>query len=92
MLPVVAGNAYTRKCILYYTIALVGITALPFMMGASGMIYLIAALALGAEFLRTSYKLYRHYSESQARYTFKYSILYLFLLFLAMVLDKAILG
>jgi heme o synthase len=90
MLPVVAGSLVTRKYILAYTIALVAVSILPLLIGMFGVIYGVGALALGAKFLESSYRLYKEYSETQARKNFKFSLLYLFLLFVLMVADRAI--
>jgi protoheme IX farnesyltransferase len=53
----------------------------------SGIIYLVAALALGGVFLAYAVRLYRNYSDSLARATFRYSILYLTALFSALLID-----
>jgi heme o synthase len=87
MLPVTHGEMYTRLHILLYTIILVAVTLIPFAMRMSGMIYLISVLLLDAVFMGYAIKLYRKYSDALAKTTFKYSILYLMLLFLALVID-----
>ena len=91
MLPVTHGSRYTRLHILLYTIALVATTLLPFAMRMSGWIYLVAALVLGAQFLRLSWSIWRATSEvvahALARRTFRYSIVYLSLLFAALLVD-----
>ena len=91
MLPVTHGPRYTRLHILLYTVALVATTLLPFAMRMSGWIYLVAALLLGGEFLRLSWRIWRSPSEQEsdrwARRTFRYSILYLSLLFAALLID-----
>jgi transposase len=63
-------------------------TLLPFAVGMSGWIYLAAVLVLDAIFLYYSVKLYRHYSDALARRTFAYSIVYLALLFAALLADQ----
>lgn len=90
MLPVVAGEYVTRKYILGYTIALIGVSAFPLATGMMGIIYGIGMALLGAKFLEYSYMLYLKYSEELARKNFKFSLLYLFLLFVLMVIDKSI--
>jgi protoheme IX farnesyltransferase len=60
---------------------------LPYVIRMSGIIYLVAALALGGVFLAYSVRLYRDYSDSLARATFRYSILYLTALFSALLID-----
>jgi protoheme IX farnesyltransferase len=87
MLPVTHGEAFTRLHLLLYTLLLVAATLLPFAVGMSGWIYLAAVLVLDAIFLYYSVNLYRHYSDALARRTFAYSILYLALLFTALLAD-----
>lgn len=87
MLPVTHGEAYTRLHLLLYTMLLVAATLLPFAVSMSGWIYLAAVLVLDAIFLYFSFKLYHHYSDALARRTFAYSILYLALLFTALLAD-----
>jgi protoheme IX farnesyltransferase len=87
MLPVTHGEMYTRLHILLYTIILVAVTLIPFAMRMSGIIYLVSALILDAIFMGYAIKLYKTYSDELAKSTFKYSILYLMLLFLALVID-----
>jgi len=87
MLPVTHGAAYTRLQIVLYTVVLVLVTMLPYVIRMSGIIYLVAALALGGVFLAYSIRLYRNYSDSLARATFRYSILYLTALFSALLID-----
>jgi heme o synthase len=88
MLPVIAGSEVTRKYILAYTIALVGISIFPLAIGMFGIIYGIGIAILGARFLELSYLLYQKYSEELARKNFKFSLLYLFLVFTLMVVDR----
>jgi heme o synthase len=87
MLPVTHGNDFTRLQVLLYTVVLVTATLLPYVHGMSGWIYLAAALSLGARFFGHAWKLWRVYSETQARATFKYSIVYLAALFAALLVD-----
>jgi heme o synthase len=87
MLPVTHGAKFTRLHLLLYTIILFGCTLLPFATGMSGVLYLAAAVALGAGFLYYAVKIYLHYSDALARTTFRFSILYLSLLFAALLLD-----
>jgi protoheme IX farnesyltransferase len=74
MLPVTHGARFTQLHILLYTLLLVATTALPTLIGMSGVVYLGSALLLGAYFLWLAWKLYQQYSEPLARKTFKYSI------------------
>lgn len=87
MLPVTHGNDFTRLQILLYTLVLFAATLLPFIQGMSGWLYLAAAIALGAWFLVLAFRLWRAYSETLARRTFRYSIWYLALLFAALLAD-----
>ena len=87
MLPVTHGPEFTRLSVLLYTCILFGVTLLPFATRMSGALYLAAAVALGAGFLRHAWRLYTDYSDALARRTFRYSILYLFLLFAALLAD-----
>lgn len=87
MLPITHGMKYTQLQILLYTIALVATTMLPFAVRMSGLIYLVSALVLGAIFLWRAWHIYRHYTDLLARKTFAYSIIYLSLLFAALLVD-----
>ena len=87
MLPVTHGEEFTRLQILLYTIILVAVTLMPFAMRMSGLIYLGAALLLDAVFMAYAIGLYRKYSDDLARSMFKFSILYLTLLFAALLVD-----
>jgi protoheme IX farnesyltransferase len=87
MLPVTHGSDFTRLTMLLYTIMLVVVTLLPYLIGMSGVFYLVSALALGALFIRYAWQLWRRYSDALARKTFSYSVLYLALLFGALLID-----
>ncbi|MFN3617218.1 MAG: heme o synthase [Aquabacterium sp.] len=87
MLPVTHGNAFTRLHVLLYTVILVAGTVLPFIYGMSGWIYLASALVLGAMFLGYAVALWRRYSDELARKTFRFSIIYLMLMFAALLVD-----
>jgi len=87
MLPVTHGEAYTRLHILLYTIILVAVTLMPYGIRMSGLIYLGSAIILDAGFMAYAIGLYRKYSDELARRTFRYSILYLTLLFAALLVD-----
>jgi protoheme IX farnesyltransferase len=88
MLPVTHGEEYTRLNILLYTILLVIITVIPYLTGMSGLIYLAAALVLGAIFLRHAIRMRRVPEDIELPMkTFKYSITYLGLLFAALLVD-----
>jgi heme o synthase len=87
MLPVTHGNAFTRLQILLYTLVLFAASLLPVIQGMSGMVYLAAAVLLGAGFIALAFRLWRAYSETLARRTFRYSIWYLAWLFAALLAD-----
>jgi protoheme IX farnesyltransferase len=87
MLPVTHGEAFTRLHLLLYTFILFASTLLPVAIGMSGAIYLATALVLNAVFLWLAVRLYRAYSDALSKRTFDYSILYLALLFAALLLD-----
>ena len=88
MLPVVAGEKHTRLSIFVYTMMLVLISFIPFFIGMLGILYMIGASLLGGYFLYGTALLYMCYSEILARKMFKFSLLYLFLLFTLMMVDK----
>jgi len=90
MLPVTHGIAYTKLQVLLYTVLLVLVTILPYVVGMCGIIYLVAALGLGARFLYWAWRLYREEAPVIAMQTFKYSIIYLMLLFVALLGDHFI--
>ncbi|MGE5737254.1 MAG: heme o synthase [Betaproteobacteria bacterium] len=87
MLPVTHGIRYTQLMIVLYTVALVGVTLMPYALRMSGLVYLAGALVLGAMFLRYAIELYRAYSDHLARAMFRFSIVYLAALFSALLLD-----
>ena len=87
MLPVTHGEVFTRLHILLYTVILVAATLMPFAIGMSGVIYLGSVMLLNAGFMAYSIGLYRRYSDALARSMFKFSILYLTLLFAALLVD-----
>jgi protoheme IX farnesyltransferase len=87
MLPVTHGERVTRRHVLLYTAALFAVSLLPFCAGMSGLLYLAAALALGGVFLAYAARLYQSYSDRRAHASFRYSIVYLALLFAALLVD-----
>jgi protoheme IX farnesyltransferase len=87
MLPVTHGRQYTQLQILLYSVGLLAVTLLPYAMRMSGLPYLLCALVLGGEFLRRAWDLFQSYSDARARGLFRYSILYLSLLFAALLAD-----
>src|SRR5689334_14353937 len=87
MLPVTHGEAFTRLHLLLYTLLLTAVTLLPFATGMAGLFYTGAALVLDAVFLGYAVAIWRRYSDALARTAFRYSILYLALLFAALMVD-----
>jgi heme o synthase len=91
MLPIVRGEEETRKQILWYSVAMVGLTLTVWLLGFLGAVYLVSATALGGIFLYYAVRLFREASPTAARRLFLYSMLYLALLFAAMVVDRQVL-
>ena len=87
MLPVVRGARETTRQIVLYSLVLVAVTVVPFLWGTLGLVYLGAALALGAAFLLLALRLRRETTPRQAALLFHFSLLYLALLFAAMAVD-----
>jgi protoheme IX farnesyltransferase len=90
MLPVVRGEATTRRQILGYSFLLVAVSTGPVITGLLGGFYLASALALGAGFIALAAALLRHPSRPAARRLYLSSLLYLALLFAAMAVDRAL--
>ena len=87
MLPVTHGEKFTLLHIVLYTIILVIVTMMPFSIGMTGLIYLFFATILNAIFLYYVVMLYRNYSDKLSMKIFRYSILYLGLIFTAFLID-----
>lgn len=87
MLPVTHGIQFTKLNVYLYTILLLVVSVLPFVIGMSGWIYLLAALGLGARFLFWAHKLYWTEKSVVAMQTFRFSIVYLMLLFVFLLID-----
>jgi protoheme IX farnesyltransferase len=87
MLPVVRGEAETRRQILLYTVLLYTLTQLPFCAGGLGGVYLAASLLLGLGFIAGAVRLYRRADRRSALQLYLFSLAYLALLFCAMVVD-----
>jgi protoheme IX farnesyltransferase len=92
MMPVVHGETETRRQIVLYTGLLVVLTLLPVVFGFFGAIYAVAAVGLGAAFLVLSVRLQRAADRRSALRTYLFSLAYLALLFIAMVVDARVLG
>ena len=92
MLPVTHGEAYTRLNILLYSILLVLVTILPYLIGMSGVIYLLTALVLNAYFMFYAIQMYRVPDDMELPMRlFKFSISYLGFLFAALLVDHYLL-
>ena len=92
MLPVTHGVRFTALHILLYTIIMFLITLMPFATHMSGIIYLVGAVVLGVIFLYWSVEIMRGRNEHAPMKTFKYSITYLLVLFIVMLVDHWVLG
>jgi len=92
MLPVVAGEEYTKKNILFYSIILFPITILPFLLGFAGVVNLITAILFGTYYIYLCFKLFREsnkkvYDKIGTR-VFVFSIFYLFFIFSTILVDN----
>ncbi|HTL76048.1 MAG TPA: heme o synthase [Casimicrobiaceae bacterium] len=87
MLPVTHGVRYTQVMIVLYTLALTGVTLMPYAVRMSGLLYLGCAIVLGGIFVGYGVRLMRGYSDRLARAMFRFSIVYLAALFSALLVD-----
>ena len=87
MLPVTHGNEFTRLQILLYTLILFAACLMPFIFGMSSWIYLLAAVLLSIGFCAYAFALWREYSDTLARRTFRFSLIHLSALFAALLVD-----
>ncbi len=87
MLPVTHGIRYTKLNVLLYTILLLLVSALPFVIGMSGWLYLIGAMVLGGRFMYWAIALLRCETPQVAMRTFRFSIIYLMALFVLLLCD-----
>lgn len=90
MLPVTHGIALTKTLVWYYTILLLVVSLLPYLIGMMGPVYLLAAVVFGLGFVREAWKLRFQPTEGQAMKTFGFSIVYLLGVFGALLLDRVI--
>ncbi len=90
MLPVTHGIAHTKNCIIVYSMLLYGVSLLPYFYGMSSVIYLSSALLLGGYFLFFTFKLKFAPQQKSAIKTFYVSIIYLLLLFIALLVDHTL--
>ncbi|HEU5276524.1 MAG TPA: heme o synthase [Xanthobacteraceae bacterium] len=88
MLPVVAGPIETRRRILRYALALAPSGALPWLLGNAGVVYGAFSLAAGAGIAALAFALHRSATDAAAKRLFGWSIIYLFFLFAALLLDS----
>ena len=90
MLPVTHGNEFTRLQVLLYTFILFAACLMPFIHGMSGWLYLAVAVAVSIGFTGYAFALWRNYSDALARKTFRFSLIHLSVLFLALLVDHYI--
>ncbi|MDC0454102.1 heme o synthase [Gammaproteobacteria bacterium] len=90
MLPVTHGVAFTKLQIVLYTIILFLVSLFPYIVLMSGIIYLVSALILSSLFLFYSVRLYLSDDDKYAMQTFWFSIYYIFLIFIALIVDHFI--
>jgi protoheme IX farnesyltransferase len=88
MLPVVAGKAATKRQIFIYTVLLVPISFAPVGLGIAGAAYGLAAAVMGGSLLLLAYRVIRAHGNDAARRMFHFSILYLFVLFLVLIVER----
>ncbi|MEY2994940.1 MAG: hypothetical protein RL357_1875 [Pseudomonadota bacterium] len=87
MLPVTHGSKFTRLQILLYTVVLSAACLLPFAYGMSGWLYAVVATVLSVGFMAYAWALWRNYSDSLSRKTFRFSLIHLSVLFAAFLID-----
>ena len=87
MLPVTHGNEFTRLQILLYTLVLFAACLLPYVYGMSSWLYLLVAVGLSLGFCWYGFRLWREYSDALARQTFRFSLIHLSALFVALLVD-----
>ncbi len=87
MLPVTHGKTFTTLHVLLYSYILMASSLLPFIIRMSGVLYLVAAILLGTRFIQYAHQLHRNYSDELSRKLFRFSIIYLAVLFGALLLD-----
>lgn len=90
MLPVTHGVEFTRLHILLYTIILFIVTLLPYLVGMSGLFYLVSAVLLGGGFLYYAIRMQFDHADRLAMQTFSFSIVYLMIMFAALLIDHYI--
>ncbi len=88
MLPVVAGPRETKRQMLLYTLVLWPVSLTPWLLGVAGMFYAALALLLSVAFTGTAIRVWRDESDRSARQMFAFSLLYLFLIFSLLLVDR----
>jgi len=88
MMPVVAGERETKRQMLIYTVLMIAATLAPSFLGVSGWLYLVTAAVLGVMFWQRTWRLWKVEGTEPAKPLFLFSILYLFMIFLAMIADR----
>lgn len=88
MMPVVAGERETKRQMLIYTVLMIAATLAPAFLGVSGLLYLLTAAVLGVMFWIRTWRLWKVEGTEHAKPLFLFSILYLFMIFLAMIADR----
>jgi len=92
MLPVVAGEKETKNQILIYSLILAPLGVAPYMVGMSSVYYAVLSAALGGVFVYKAWQLHRAHDLSHAMPLFTYSLYYLSLIFLGLIVDRFIIG
>ena len=87
MLPVTHGIEFTRTLVLLYTVLLLAVCLLPYLVGMSGLLYLAGSLVLNLQFLRHAWRLKFAPRADTAIRTFRFSITHLMLLFVLLLVD-----
>lgn len=90
MMPIIKGELYTKKLIMLYSILMIITSTIPYFLGMGGVAYLIIALFLGLIFLYMAASLFGNKDNHKAKKLFVYSIFYLFILFLSLLLKPII--
>ena len=90
MMPVVRGEAETRKQVWWYTLALVGVTLLMPLFGMAGSVYLVSALVFGAGLIYFAWRVLTTDSNKIAWRMYRYSSMYLMFIFLALMVDALV--
>lgn len=90
MMPVVRGEAETRRQVLIYTLELVGLTLVMWLLDFAGLFYLVCAVLLGGYLIYAAWRVWREGGNKIAWHMYRYSSMYLALLFLAMMVDAVL--